>query len=99
MPGGGGWVEGATWGEAKPRAHFCHTAPGPDKNTWRAEVLGAWCLGGKVAGWLFLAGYAGLMAGRLAGLWMAMVAAGWLLGWLCWLMAGWLTEGSGSKSG
>ena len=47
-------------------------APALDKNTWRAEVHGAWCLGGKVAGccldilWWWFAG------------WMA----GWLLGWL-----------------
>ena len=45
---GGAAVEGAAWGEAKPRAHFCHTAPGPDKNTWQPRSLGrgVWVEGG-----------------------------------------------------
>ena len=53
----------------------------PDKNTWRAEVHGAWCLGGKVAGWLFLAG---LIDGIC---WLDGWRVSWLMGWLCWLMA------------
>ena len=81
---------GASWGEAKPRAHFCHTAPGPDKNTWQPRSMkrGVW----EGRGWLLLA--AGWLLSLLAvccRCWLAVVGmaggggllAGWLaLGWL-----------------
>ena len=66
MVGGRG---GASWGEAKPRAHFCHCRQAKGKNTWRAEVYEAWCL----ACWLD-ACMDGLVAGWRTG--------GWLVGWL-----------------
>ena len=49
----GWWGVREPWGEAKPRAHFCHTAPGPDKNTWQPRSMrrGVW-LASWLLGWV-----------------------------------------------